>query len=107
MTGTPLRRPTTAALALPAVVLAVWGLPRLLDLWLGIGGHWAPFWYQYTMGGLVFGVGLWMIRASKACDFVRLGDRAWFAVLVFGYLWYAGIHALLTWLAAAVPFKGA
>jgi hypothetical protein len=26
---------------------------------------------------------------------------------VFGYLWYAGMHALFTWLAAAVPFRGA
>jgi hypothetical protein len=100
-------RLTPAAVAVPAVLLAVWGLPRLLVSWLGIEGHWTPFFYQYAMGGIVFGIGLWVIRASRACDDARPGDRAWFAVLILGYLWYAALHAVLTWLAAAVPFKGA
>jgi hypothetical protein len=102
-----IRRPSPAALAIPLVLLAMWGLPRLIVAWLGIGGHWTPFFYQYAMGGLVFLTGLWVIRASGACDFSRPGDRRWFGVLVFGYLWYAGIHALFTWLAVAVPFRGA
>ena len=100
-------RPAPAAIAIPAVILAVWGIPRLLVQWLGIDGHWTPYLYQYAMGGIVFSVGLWVIRASGACDFARPGDRRWFAVLLFGYLWYAGLHALFTWLAKAVPFKGA
>jgi hypothetical protein len=100
-------RPSPAAFAVPGVLLAIWGLPRLLVLWLGIDGHWTPFFYQYAMGGLVFGIGLWVILASKACDLARPGDRNWLLVLIFGYLWYAGLHALFTWLAAAVPFRGA
>jgi hypothetical protein len=107
MNDTTTRRPPVAAIAMVGVILAMWGIPRLLVAWLGIDGHWTPFLYQYAMGLLVFGVGLWVIRASGACDFDRPGDRRWFGVLVFGYLWYFGMHGLLTWLAVAVPFKGA
>ncbi len=107
MQSTTPRRPLAAAFAIPGVLLAIWAVPRLLVMALGIDGHWTPYLYQYAMGGLVFGVGLWVIRASKACDFSRSGDRGWFLVLVFGYLWYAGLHALFTWLAVAVPFRGA
>ena len=107
MQASPARRPSPAVLAIPAVILAVWGIPRLLVLGLGIEGHWTPLLYQYAMGAIIFGIGLWIIRASGACDFDRPGDRRWFGVLVFGYLWYLGLHSLFTWLAAAVPFKGA
>lgn len=106
MNATSSRSAAPAALAVPVVLLLVWGIPRLLVSWLGIDGHWTPFLYQYAMGGIVFAIGLWVIRASGACDFQRPGDRTWFNVLVFGYLWYAGIHALFTWLAVSVPFKG-
>ena len=107
MPASATRRPPAAAFAIPVVILAVWGIPRLLVAWLGIDGHWTPLLYQYAMGGIVFTIGLWVIRASGACDFSRPGDRRWFGVLVFGYLWYLGLHSLFTWLAAAVPFKGA
>lgn len=107
MSDVTTRRPPLAALAVPVVFLAMWGIPRLLVAWLGIDGHWTPFFYQYAMGGLVFLIGLWVIRASGACDTSRPGDRFWFRVLIFGYLWYAAMHGLLTWLAQAVPFRGA
>lgn len=101
------RRPPAAAFAIPGVILAVWGIPRLLVMWLGIDGHWTPLLYQYAMGGIVFVIGLLVIRTSGACDFARPGDRRWFGVLIFGFFWYLGLHSLFTWLAAAVPFKGA
>jgi len=106
MSAVGTRRPLTVALSALAVILALWGLPRLLMAWLGIDGHWTPYLYQYAMGGIVFVVGLGVILASGACDFKRPGDRMWFGVLVFGYLWYAALHGLFTWLAFAVPFHG-
>jgi hypothetical protein len=101
------RRFPVAIVTVPAVVGLCWGIPRLIVAWVGIDGDWAPFLYQYLLGGLVFGIGLWVIRVSGACNFARPHDRMWFGVLVFGYLWYAGIHAILVWLAVAVPYRGA
>jgi len=107
MSDAAIRRPSPAVLAVPGVFLAIWGVPRLLAAWLGTDGHWTPFLYQYAMGGLVFLIGLWVIRASGACDMNRPGDRTWFRILIFGYFWYAFMHGLFTWLAQAVPFRGA
>ena len=96
-----------AFLGVPAVVFLCWGIPRLVVSVFGVDGHWAPFFYQYLLGGLVFTVGLWVIRVSGACDWKNPRDRQWFRALVFGYFAYAAIHGITTWLAAAVPFKGA
>lgn len=95
------------ALAVPVVLFLFWALPRLAVRLAGEDSVWTPFLYQYLLGGVVFGIGLWVIRASGACDFRRPGDRFWFGVLLFGYFVYATIHGLTTWLAVAVPFKGA
>lgn len=96
-----------ALLAVPIVIFLCWGIPRFVVALFGVDGHWTPFFYQYLLGGLVFSVGLWLIRASGACDWNNPGDRRWFRVLVFGYVAYASIHGVVTWLASAVPFKGA
>ena len=73
----------------------------------GIDGPWAPYFYQYLLGGMVFLIGLWVIRASGACDFKRPADRHFFGVLIFGFVWYAAMHGLITLLSVSVPFKGA
>lgn len=94
-------------LAVPSVLFLCWALPRAAVGIAGPDGHWTPFLYQYLLGGLVFAIGLWVIRVSGACDFNRPGDRFWLGVLVFGYAAYATLHGLVTWLATAVPFRGA
>lgn len=94
------------ALVIPLVLLSMWGVPRLLVAWLGQSDPWTAYLYQYLLGGMVFGVGLLVIRTSGACDFDRPREKMWFKVLLFGYLWYAALHAVVTWLATAVPFKG-
>jgi len=96
-----------AILAVPLVVFLCWGIPRAIVRVSGVDGHWTPFLYQYLLGGLVFSIGLWIIRVSGACDWSNPYDRRGFRVLIFGYLAYATIHGVVTWLAAAVPFKGA
>ena len=93
-------------IAIPAVVVLCWAIPRAVVGAMGIDGHWAPYLYQYLLGGLVFGIGLAVIKRSGACDFDRPGDRRWFAVLIVGYVAYAAIHGVVTWLAVAVPFRG-
>ena len=95
-----------AMIAVPLVIFLMWGIPRLVVSLVGIDGHWAPFLYQYLLGGLVFVIGLWIIRRSGACDFDRPGERRWFYLLIFGYAWYAAMHGIVTWLAVAVPYRG-
>jgi len=93
--------------AIPVVIALCGAIPRWVIATFGLDGHWTPFFYQYLLGGLVFAIGLWIIRASGACDFRRPGERKWFWLLIFGYGWYAALHAALFYLADAVPFRGA
>jgi hypothetical protein len=91
------------ALLVPLAIAAVWGIPRLVVAVLGDASPWTAFFYQYLMGGMVFAIGLLIIRRSGACDFDRPGDRYWYGVLIFGYVWYASMHALIILLAISVP----
>lgn len=109
--STPVESHPTRSRAFPivatiVVVFLCWAIPRMLVRTLGIDGQWTPFLYQYLLGGLVFGIGLLVIRMSGACDYTRPGDRKWFWVLVFGYGWYAAMHAILVYLSESVPFRG-
>jgi hypothetical protein len=54
--------------------------------------YWWPYLYQYSVGGIVFLVGLFLILRSGSCTLSRRQDRFWFGVLIFGFLWYAGLH---------------
>jgi hypothetical protein len=103
MTTTSTRSIPLPALLIPLAIAAAWGVPRLVVAVLGDGSPWTAFFYQYLMGGMVFAIGLLIIRRSGACDFDRPGDRFWYRVLIFGYLWYAGMHALIIFLAISVP----
>ncbi len=90
----------------PVVVFLSWALPRLAVRVGGPNGQWAPFLYQYFLGGMVFGIGLVVIVASGSCNLRRPDDRTWFIALILGYVAYALLHGSLVWLAYAVPFKG-
>lgn len=67
---------------------------------VSIPEYWWPYLYQYGVGLVVFLIGLWLILKYRACDLSRRNDRFWFGVLIFGFLWYAGIH--LAWYLAAL-----
>lgn len=106
MDRAPKRHFPFAILAVPFVVLLCGLLPRAIVGVLGLDNPWTAYLYQYVLGGLVFVIGLIVIRVSGACDFERPGDRTWFYVLIFGYAWYAALHAVLVALSTAVPFRG-
>ncbi len=65
-----------------------------------IPDYWWPYLYQYGVGGIVFLAGLWIILKTRACVLARRQDRFWFAVLIVGFLCYAGVH--LSWYLAAL-----
>lgn len=62
---------------------------------------WLPYLYLYGVGGLCFFGGLYLVLKSHALDLKRSSHRRWLGVLLFGLLWYMGIHLAGT--LAAVP----
>jgi len=67
---------------------------------MGIPRYWYPYLYQYAVGLAIFVLGLLVIIRARSCVLSRRDDRFWFGVLIFGFLWYAGIH--LAWYLAAL-----
>ncbi len=61
--------------------------------------YWWPYLYQYSVGTVIFVIGLVVILRARSCVLSRRQDRFWFAVLLLGYAWYAGGHYL--WYRAA------
>ncbi|MGB0952847.1 MAG: hypothetical protein ACPG31_06460 [Planctomycetota bacterium] len=62
---------------------------------------WLPYLYLYGVGGILFLGGLYLVLRSGSLDLKRPGHRRWLGVLVFGLLWYMGIHLVST--LAALP----
>ena len=62
--------------------------------------YWWPYLYQYGVGLIIFLIGLALILGYKSCVLARKQDRFWFGVLIFGFIWYAGIH--LAWYLLAI-----
>jgi hypothetical protein len=58
------------------------------------------------MGLVVFLVGLWIILATGACKPGRGHDTFWLGVLIGGFIFFAGVHALWILAALKLPFYG-
>lgn len=93
-----------AALAL--FVVFCFYYPRLLlSLW-GPEHPWTNYFYLYGFGFFYTGSGLLLAIKTGACRLSRPRDRFWFKVVVFGFLYFAILHAGWILLALSVPFKG-
>ena len=57
---------------------------------------WLPYIYLYVAGGIFFLVGLIIIRKSGALDMKNKKHRFWYKVIIFGFIYFAVMHALLT-----------
>lgn len=57
---------------------------------------WLPYIYQYGLGAVIFVVGLVITLKSGSFDIKRKVHRRWLGVLIFGFIWYATLHAALT-----------
>ncbi len=60
---------------------------------------WLPFIYLYCVGGFAFVLGIILILRTKALNPNRQRHSRWFKVLLFGFVFYAVVHALLILLA--------
>ena len=56
---------------------------------------WLPYIYLYGVGGIFFLVGMIIIRKSGAINLNIKRHRYWYRVLIFGYFYFALMHALL------------
>ncbi len=54
---------------------------------------WLPYIYLYGGGGVFFLAGMIYIRKTKAIDMRLKKDRFWWKVLIFGYFYFAAMHA--------------
>lgn len=60
---------------------------------------WLPYIYLYGVGGIFFLVGLWIILRYRSLNLQLRRDRSWLRILLFGFVWYAMIHAAIIWAA--------
>ena len=57
---------------------------------------WLPFFYLYGVGGLIFIIGMYIAIQSKSIKKERERHKKWFYVLLFGMIYYIGIHSFFT-----------
>ena len=60
---------------------------------------WLPFLYLYGVGGFIFLVGMYIIGKSRSLKIERKRHKKWFYVLIFGFIYYVGIHSFFTFAA--------
>ena len=60
---------------------------------------WLPFIYLYSVGGIAFSIGVYLIIKSESLNTHNSKHKKWLYILIFGFLYYAGIHGSLIVLA--------
>jgi hypothetical protein len=56
---------------------------------------WLPFIYLYVVGGLFFGIAMFLIRKSNSVNMNLKRHRYWYKVLYFGFFYFAIMHLVL------------
>ena len=57
---------------------------------------WLPFIYLYGLGGILFIAGIVITIKAGSFDLGRYKHKKWMWVLLFGFVWYLMMHALMT-----------
>lgn len=60
---------------------------------------WLPYLYLYGVGGSIFLIGMFIILRSRSLKLERIRHREWYHILIFGLVYYMGIHGLFTFAA--------
>lgn len=72
----------------------IYYLPRFLIDTLGPENPWTSFFYMYSLGGLVFLIGLNIILKSKACNLNLKSDRIWLRATILGFFYFLSLHGI-------------
>jgi hypothetical protein len=54
---------------------------------------WLSFFYLYGVGGIIFFIGIRIIRKTGALNLKLKRHRFWYRVMIFGYFYFVAIHA--------------
>jgi len=54
---------------------------------------WFPYIYLYGVGGGIFMIGIYIILKSNSLKLDRVQHKKWLHILIFGLVYYMGIHA--------------
>jgi hypothetical protein len=57
---------------------------------------WLPFIYLYVVGGFFFFLGIFLITRYGAINLKKKQHKFWMKVMIFGYVYFAALHASLT-----------
>ncbi|MBT3478929.1 MAG: hypothetical protein HOA15_03015 [Candidatus Marinimicrobia bacterium] len=60
---------------------------------------WLPFFYLYGLGGILFIAGIFITIKAGSFDLNRKDHKKWMWILLFGFVWYLMMHALMIWAA--------
>jgi hypothetical protein len=63
---------------------------------------WLPFIYLYGLGGILFIFGIYITIKAGSFDLQRRTHKKWMWILLFGFVWYLMMHALMTWAALGI-----
>ena len=63
---------------------------------------WLPFIYLYGLGGILFIFGIYITIKAGPFDLQRRTHKKWMWILLFGFVWYLMMHALMTWAALGI-----
>lgn len=102
--ATPIWQPLAVIAALAVFIFV---FPRVLISSLGADNPWTSYLYLYVFGFIYFGLGMVLIRKTGALKMGRGRDSFWWKVMIAGFCFFAGLHALWICLALFIPFKGA
>ena len=56
---------------------------------------WLPFFYLYGVGGIFLLTGMIIIRKTGAINFSKKRHVYWYKVMIFGFIYFVILHALL------------
>ena len=60
---------------------------------------WLPFFYLYGVGGVAFLIGMFLIIKTDSLNLKKSYHKNWLFILIFGFIYYASIHAFFIFLA--------
>ena len=60
---------------------------------------WIPYIYLYGVGGGIFLIGMFIILQSRSLKPEIVRHKEWHQILIFGFLYYMGIHGFFTFIA--------
>lgn len=91
---------------LPLFIVFAFYYPRMLTAILGPANPWTSYLYLYGFGFLYTGSGVVLAVKTGACKLSRPRDRFWFQMIIAGFLYFAGLHAIWIYLAQSIPYLG-